>query len=136
NAVPVPPTVNLSNQFAGSGGCTLRNRPWLFLVQSEKNGGDDPRGGPAGHFVCYKGICPTVGTPPDTQADSQFGLMNLKCGRPHIFCVPVDKYVCGDNELDPGEQCDGTADGACPGLCFDPACTCDQVCPASGGNDQ
>jgi len=30
--------------------------------------------------------------------------------------------VCGDNTVDPGEQCDGTADSGCPGMCVQCAC--------------
>ena len=36
---------------------------------------------------------------------------------------------CGDNSVDPGEECDGGADVVCPGRCFPPGnpleCTCD-----------
>src|SRR5262245_20581206 len=53
NLVPAPASpVTVDNQF-GSESCELK-KPQFFLVQSEKNGGDDPRGGPAGDFVCYK----------------------------------------------------------------------------------
>lgn len=31
---------------------------------------------------------------------------------------------CGDNAIDPGEQCDGTSDSGCPGLCNNAECTC------------
>lgn len=35
--------------------------------------------------------------------------------------------ICGDNILQAGEQCDGTADAACPGQC-DTGCLCPPVC--------
>ncbi len=35
--------------------------------------------------------------------------------------------VCGDNVVQPGEQCDGTDDAACPGQC-DSGCLCPPVC--------
>ena len=34
--------------------------------------------------------------------------------------------TCGDNRVDPGEQCDGTSDVACPGMCS-AACACPPV---------
>src|SRR5215470_4666579 len=34
--------------------------------------------------------------------------------------------ACGDNKVDPGEQCDGSADIGCPGSCSS-ACTCPPV---------
>lgn len=35
----------------------------------------------------------------------------------------VDPDICGDNELDGTEVCDGTDDAACPGVCEED-CTC------------
>ncbi|TFH32882.1 MAG: hypothetical protein E4H00_00345 [Myxococcales bacterium] len=42
--------------------------------------------------------------------------------------------ICGDNVQDPGEQCDGTSDTACPGACG-ANCRCVATCPPtpSGG---
>src|SRR5262245_60509270 len=34
--------------------------------------------------------------------------------------------TCGDNHVDPGEQCDGTSDVGCPGTCST-ACACPPV---------
>ena len=39
--------------------------------------------------------------------------------------------VCGNNSTETGEECDGTDDGACDGLCNNVACTCP---PPSCGN--
>lgn len=41
--------------------------------------------------------------------------------------------VCGNDTVDPGETCDGTADAACPGHC-QPDCTCPT--PMCGNNVQ
>lgn len=41
--------------------------------------------------------------------------------------------VCGNNIVDPGETCDGTADTACPGSC-QADCTCAAACPAVQGD--
>ncbi|MFH0776355.1 MAG: hypothetical protein V1936_01955 [Patescibacteria group bacterium] len=41
----------------------------------------------------------------------------------HVETYIVMPPVCGNNILDPGEQCDGTADTACPGSCR-ADCTC------------
>ncbi|MFQ5413378.1 MAG: IPTL-CTERM sorting domain-containing protein [Phycisphaerae bacterium] len=45
-------------------------------------------------------------------------------------CCPPPA-VCGNNITEPGEQCDGTDDAACPGLCL-PNCTC--PAPVCGNN--
>src|SRR5215470_18220963 len=34
--------------------------------------------------------------------------------------------TCGDNHVDPGEECDGTSDVGCPGMCS-AACSCPPV---------
>jgi hypothetical protein len=127
NRVPGPEYITLGGQT-----CKLKT-PRLFLVQSEKNAGDDPRGGPAGHFVCYRARCDGP-LPPVTDAESQLGLHRLQSRKTETVCLPVDRHVCGDDELDPGEECDGTADAACPGYCS--GCTCVPTCPATGGDDQ
>lgn len=130
NKVPGAAGVTVTNQF-GNETCDLK-KPQFFLVQSEKNGGNDPRGGPAGDFVCYKAKC-TGPLPPVTEADGQFGLHNLETKKAKLVCLPVDKDVCGDGDIDPGETCDGGDDSSCPGSCL-PNCTCPpQTC---GNNSQ
>jgi hypothetical protein len=47
--------------------------------------------------------------------------------------APGSCSVCGNDAIDPGEMCDGTADAACPGNC-QTDCTCATACPASQGN--
>jgi hypothetical protein len=120
----------LANAF-GNDSCELKV-PLFFLVQSEKNGGDDPRGGPAGDFVCYKAKCSSF-LPPVAQADSQFGVHQLESKKAKLVCLPVEAAVCGDGDVDPGEVCDGGDDSACPGNCQSD-CTCaPSTCPTGGG---
>lgn len=100
NKFQPPETYTLDNQF-GTANCQLKKAKF-FLVQSEKNNGNDPRGGPAGHFVCYKATC-TGGVPTSlTEVDDQFGTHSLESKKTKLVCVPADKHVCGDNELDTG----------------------------------
>lgn len=125
NAVAPPASSYLVDSQFGSDSCQLKKLTF-FLVQSEKNGGDDPRSGPAGNFVCYKAKC-TGPRPPLTAGDSQFGVHSLEISKPRIVCLPFNEHLCGDATLDPGEECDGIA-GACPGSC-QADCTCPpQVC--------
>ncbi len=42
-----------------------------------------------------------------------------------LVAAPV-LAVCGDGTIDPGEQCDGTADTGCPGMC-NAKCACPPV---------
>ena len=133
NHVAAPSGYTMTTRFGGET-CTL-SKPLYFLVQAEKNGGDDPRGGAAGDFVCYRARCSGV-KPPVTDTDTQFGVHKLYVRSARVVCLPTDEYVCGDNELDPGEACDGTA-GTCPGsqICS-PICTCVAPCASGGGDPQ
>jgi hypothetical protein len=64
-----------------------------LLERSEKNGGDDPRGGPAGRFVCYVAKC--SGTLPDeVQASGQFAAHTLGPKSTQLLCVPVQPAGC------------------------------------------
>jgi hypothetical protein len=123
NAVPAPADVAVATMLT-NGNCQLKKAKFM-LLQAEKNGGDDPRGGAPGNFVCYKAKCADVPSP--VTADTQFGTVSMESKKAHILCLPADADICGDNELDGTEQCDGTADGACPGNCL-PDCTC-PPCP-------
>lgn len=116
---PANPYV-LTTQF-GNETCELK-KPHLYLSQSEKAGGDDPRGGQAGDFVCYKARC-TGPLPPTTDGVTQFGTHSLQPKRTKVVCLPMNPVICGDGNVDPGETCDGVADAACPGFC-QPDCTC------------
>ena len=47
----------------------------------------------------------------------------IACGSAYVFDCPK----CGNGILDPGEECDGTNDSACPGAC-QADCTCGPFC--------
>jgi hypothetical protein len=125
NQVPASPNpLTLDNPF-GTESCELK-KPFLLLAASEKNGGDDPRSGPAGNFVCYKAKC-SGALPPITDADSQFGLHQLQAKKAKVVCLPLDALqVCGNGVREGTETCDGSDATACPG-----ACLTDCTCPAA-----
>lgn len=114
----------------GTQTCELKKAKFR-LLQAQKNGGDDPNGGPAGEFVCYKAKCTGTFAAGTTSAD-QFGTHSLQAKKTQLVCTPVDRPVCGDNDLDPGETCDGTQLGACTAFCL-PNCTCGPPCEATTG---
>lgn len=122
NEVPATNPVIVSNQF-GTDTCELK-KPHFLLVRSEKNVGDDPRGGPAGDFVCYKAKC-TGASPPVIGADSQFGLHSLELKKAKLVCLPVaPPPVCpaaGGN----GQACSAYVSDSPPG--------CADCCDAVGG---
>jgi hypothetical protein len=120
NRVLAPNPVAVQNAF-GDDSCVLR-KVRFYLAGSEKNGGDDPRGGPTADFVCYKARCSSP--PPATiDADTQFGGHQIQFRRAKLVCLPFDTLTCGDGDLDPSETCDGVDDATCPGEC-QPDCTC------------
>jgi hypothetical protein len=85
--------VKLSGSYTLSGGLGTQVcepiKARFLLVQSEKNGGDDPRGGPAGRFLCYRASC--SGTlPPNVPATGQFGAHSLKTISAQLLCVPAE----------------------------------------------
>src|SRR5215470_17660449 len=43
-----------------------------------------------------------------------------------LFAAGPVRAICGDNRVDPGEQCDGTSDVACPGMCG-ASCACPPI---------
>jgi len=63
-------------------------------------------------------LTPTIGatTPPATPTST-----------PTPMATPTPGANCGNNTVDPGEACDGTADTACPGQCT-ALCTCPPPC--------
>lgn len=125
-------THTVTTMFGGAS-CTLKKAKFL-LTQGEKDGGDDSRGGPAGHFVCYAAKCSGgVATAP-TELDDQFGTHTLQASKTKIVCLPANTHACGDGDVDPGEACDPTASsGTCPGIAAcNPDCTCPSD-PCPGG---
>lgn len=100
-------TQTLTTQF-GDETCELK-RAKFWLVQSEKNAGDDPRGGAAGDFVCYRAKC-SGPLPPATTVDDQFATHTLEAKRARLVCVPVDA-------LPPGQACTASPHPTCGGTC-------------------
>jgi hypothetical protein len=126
----VPPGTFTVQTVEGAQTCELKKAKFR-LLQAEKNGGDDPNGGPAGEFVCYKAKC----TGPffaGVTVEDQFGAHDLEAKKTKLVCAPVDKPICGDGGIDPGEQCDGADLGSCDSFCSS-ACTCAPGCQAITG---
>jgi hypothetical protein len=127
----------VTNQF-GTETCELK-KPQFLLVQSEKGGGDDPRGGQPGNFVCYKAKC-TGPLPPVTTENSQFGTHSLETKKAKLMCLPVvEPPPACTGELVGGscwflgalgESCDATCGGL--GMTCDPATV---TYAGSGGTD-
>jgi hypothetical protein len=126
-AVPALKSTHALQDALGSGNCTLKKAKY-YLTGAEKDGGDDPRGGPAGDYICYTAKC-ELPEPVLPVKDDQLGPHALAGKKVKIVCLPAVDDGCGDGNLDFGEQCDGDDDLACPGEC-QPDCTCD---PCPGG---
>ncbi len=47
-----------------------------------------------------------------------------EAGAAGVLSLDLTLEACGNDSLDPGEECDGSADAACPGAC-NAACVCD-----------
>src|SRR5215475_2089848 len=78
-------TYTITGDF-GTATCTLKKAKF-FLMQGAKNGGDDPRGGPAGEFICYTATC-SGGQPSGTfPVDDQFGTHTLEATKTQIVCA-------------------------------------------------
>jgi hypothetical protein len=131
NQVNMPASTSVTNVFGGNT-CELK-RAQFFLVQSESNGGDDPLGGPAGNFVCYKAKCSGPLPPVTDVENTPSAALGLETKKAQLVCLPVNPLVCGDGEIDAGEACDGGQLGACTLGC-NPDCTCTQLpCEATTG---
>lgn len=135
NAVQPPGNYTMNTPF-GTEVCTLK-KAMFHLAPAEKNGGDDPRGGPVANFVCYKAKC-TGPLPSTADLDDQFGAHALEIKKAKVVCVPaVDCdapgvlvgghcwYQSGD-----GESCDDACTAA--GKTYDPATA---SYAGSGGTD-
>jgi hypothetical protein len=105
-------------------------KPIELCTPVDKNGegiGDDLR-----HLLCYQ-VRAAAQTPLTVSTNNQFEAETFDVFGIRELCVPAFKFpgFCGDGALNaPGEQCDGTDDGACPGLC-DGTCQC-TVVPTCG----
>jgi hypothetical protein len=77
--------------------------------------------------ICYKIKCPIPPPPfpPDQNVTDQFGNRTLSKFQASYLCTPAVKGpgFCGNAVIDPGEDCDGLALGACTAGCR-ANCTC------------
>jgi len=83
-----------------------------------------------GDRICYKVKCPAP-YPLDQLVTDQFGTRLVSQFKAAYMCTPAVKGVgfCGDGIIDPGEDCDGGALGACTVGCeSDCTCTCETAC--------
>ncbi|MFQ5494210.1 MAG: IPTL-CTERM sorting domain-containing protein, partial [Phycisphaerae bacterium] len=99
------------------------------LIDCNDDDPSNPCGGGAGGFHSTLTISVTSGQEVLLRiggfADSGTGTVNLTC--------TASGPVCGNNTTEAGEQCDGTDDAACPGLC-QADCTCGTPPPICGDN--
>jgi hypothetical protein len=113
----------MSHQF-GNEACELK-KPQFYLVQSAKDGGDDPRGGAAGEFVCYKAKCAdsTPQIPNPTDRESQFGAHSLESKKAKLVCLPVEP---------PPPPCGGVLVAGSCWYAGAPGASCDATCALAG----
>lgn len=116
-----------------AGNCELK-KPQFHLVRAEQDGGDDPNGGEAVEYVCYKAKCDTG--PPATYPDVEDarGTHALEGKKNKLICLPKVDAGCGNGIIDAGEDCDGLALGSCLAGC-EPDCTCTPPPPCPGFED-
>lgn len=113
-----------------AGNCTLK-KPQFYLTRGEGDGGDNPFGGPAGEYVCYKATCDE--SPPDTYpaVEDARGSHTLEGKKVKLICLPAQQPVCGNDLIEVGEDCDGIDLGACMAGCA-PDCSCAPPPPCPG----
>jgi len=126
---------DLRNQFGLEKGCVIALPARLLCVETDKRitsaevpPGGGPSGRPAGHFLCYSVRCPDSENPFKVPVQDQFGTRRIAVDRARLLCAPANKLICGDGDLDPGEQCDpgSAATNVCPG---GEPCNADCTCP-------
>jgi hypothetical protein len=62
-------------------------KPKFLLMQGEKNGGDDPRGGQPGNFLCYKAKCTSASQ--IIPGEDQFAAdHSLELKKTQLVCAP------------------------------------------------
>jgi hypothetical protein len=98
--------------------------------------GGGPSGGQAGDFLCYSVRCRDGDTPAEVRVEDQFGARRIRLEAERLVCAPADTSICGNGQIDPGEQCDPPAT-LCAAPCKDD-CTCDfsNCCDCPGGCTQ
>jgi hypothetical protein len=121
-------TVSVADQFTTAKNFDLK-KPKHLCVPTSVNGGAIKNA--AGHLMCYLAK-PSKGEPKHTKqtgvnVDNEFAPhpLLLDTVKEKELCAPaIINPICGDNVInDPSEQCDGSADAACPGQCT-PHCAC------------
>jgi hypothetical protein len=108
-----------------SGRNCILSKVMFFLAQSERDAADDPRGGPAGSFICYKAKCDSTMPTLPAQED-EHGTHPLTAKKVKIVCLPVDPCPGGQMvggfcwvASAPGDNCDAAC--AAIGKACDPA---------------
>ncbi len=103
-------------------------KPTRLCLPVDKNGEAPGAGSHDARLLCYQ--VKQTNQPKFVPITSlftrnQFGFEVLKAAKPAELCVPATQPPenCGNNVIDAGEQCDGSAPSACPGLCR-PSCQC------------
>jgi hypothetical protein len=88
-------------------------------VQTEKDQGDDPRGGPAGDFLCYEIRCQRHQPPATPSIEDQFGHRPVRLRDPKFVCTPAERLPvgpptpCGSALCDAGTICCNPLEGIC-----------------------
>lgn len=120
----------------GSGNCTLKKAKF-YLTGAEKDAADDPRGGPAGDYICYTAKC-DLPEPTLPLKDDQLGSHALDAKKVKIVCLPADHCAAGARVGgscwflgNDGESCDTVCAGQ--GLAYDSAT---ETYAGSGGTDE
>ncbi len=143
-------SAELLNQFGLEKGCRIRVPARLLCAETNKRiqppafpPGGGPAGDPAGHFLCYAIRCEASEPVQPFVVQDQFGTRVIAVDRERLLCAPADKFICGDGDLDPGEQCDpgNTATMFCPDgtpcaddcSCPTDECECGTDCVTSSG---
>lgn len=105
----------------GSGNCTLKKAKF-YLTGAEKDAGDDPRGGPAGDYICYTAKC-DLPEPVLPLKDDQLGPHALTAKKVKIVCLPVDRCP-GGAIVDGVCWVKGSSLESCDDACSDIGQTC------------
>jgi hypothetical protein len=141
DSAPIAPAVDtLENQLQVASHCKVSKKATVFCEETRKNGGDDHRGTCAQRFLCYKLTCKDERPPMTGQqllVEDQAGQRTIQLLGEDVVCAPVLRgpASCGNNVLDPSEECDPPGQfcrGGCnpfTNLCVDVACQADCSCP-------